>query len=452
MSSIRRRLLLAAALAVSLAFALSGVLVAVLARSALVEQFDDALSARARALSALVEQDGDTVEVELDPGGTPGDVAFFELWAGERVLLRSTSLAGHDLSRAAGELTIEDVRLPDGAAGRQVTMRFAARREPEESSSAGPASIVTLALARPTSEVGSSVDRIAIVLVGAGALGTLLCLALLAGVVRFGLAPLRDLASAIAELRDGYLALRLDRARTPRELAVVVERLDELLARLGAALARERELTAEVAHELRTPLAGLRTTMEVALTKDDRPAEKYRGALTSCLAITVQTERLVETMLSLARLDAGAVALATSEVHVDELVREVLAGQATPLEARGVRVSTELEPATVATDAAKLRVVLANLIDNAASYVDDGGEVRIALAGRRLRVENTGCALPAGDAPQVFERFWRGDAARTSDGAHAGLGLALCKKLVAALGGSIRAEVAGGRFIAEVTL
>ena len=452
MSSIRRRLLVAAALAVSLAFALSGVLVAVLARSALIDEFDEALVARARALSALVEQDGDTIEVEAAPSGSPGDVAYFELWAGERVLLRSTSLAGRDLARAPGELAIDDVALPDGGTGRQVTLRFAARREPEEGTRAGPGSIVTLSLARSTAEVGSSIDRIAIVLVGAGLLGTLLCLALLAGVVRFGLAPLRELASAIDELRDGDLALRLDRARTPRELAVVVERLDDLLARLGAALTRERELTAEVAHELRTPLAGLRTTMEVALSKDDRPAEKYRGALASCLAITVQTERLVETMLSLARLDAGAVALATSEVHVDELVREVLAGHAKPLEARGVRVSTELEPATVATDAAKLRVVLANLIDNAASYVDDSGEVRIALARRELRIENTGCTLPPGDASQVFERFWRGDAARTSDGAHAGLGLALCKKLVGALGGTIAATVADGRFIVEVTL
>lgn len=453
MTSLRRRLLLSAGLAVSLVFALSGVLVAVLARSGLVEQFDDALVARARALSALVEQDEDrvSVEIELDPAGTPGDVAFFELWDGERVLLRSTSLGGTDLARSPGPLAIDDVTTPAGP-GRQVTLRFPARREPDEAHAAGPGRTVTLVLARPTAEVRSSIDRIVLVLVGVGALGTVLCLVLLAGVVRFGLAPLRDLAAAIGELRDGDLALKLDRAKTPRELAAVVERLDDAMTRLGAAIARERELTAEVAHELRTPLAGIRATIEVALSRDDRPAQKYRAALADSLAIAQQTERLVETMLSLARLDAGAVKLATSDVHADELLREILAGHAATLAARQVRVSTELEAVTLSTDRDKLSVVLANLIDNAVSYVDDSGEIRISLTEDRIRIENTGCTLPAGEAPQVFERFWRGDSSRGGTGTHAGLGLALCHKLVDALGGTITARVETGRFISEVTL
>src|SRR6185503_17832453 len=130
----------------------------------------------------------------------------------------------------------------------------------------------------------------------------------------------------------------------------------------------------------------------------------------------------------------------------------ILAQHTSQLEARRVRVSTELEPVTLEADRGKLSVVLANLIDNAASYADDDGEIRISLTAKRLRIENTGCTLPAGDAPQVFERFWRGDASRASTGAHAGLGLALCKKLVDALGGTIVARVDGRRFIAEVTL
>jgi signal transduction histidine kinase len=96
-------------------------------------------------------------------------------------------------------------------------------------------------------------------------------------------------------------------------------------------------------------------------------------------------------------------------------------------------------------------MVIGNLLDNAISYVDDGGEVAVRLRGRRLEIENTGCTLAPADAAHVFERFWRGDAARSA-GTHAGLGLALCKKLVGLLGGTIAARVDGRRFIVEVIL
>ncbi|MBL0220796.1 MAG: HAMP domain-containing protein [Myxococcales bacterium] len=449
MRSIRGRLLVGTAFGVSFAFALSGILVVVLARSSLYAQFDEALLARAHAVSALVEEDA-SVEVELDPAGTPGDVVYVELWAGERVLLRSTNLGANDLVRDPGPLVIRGVELPGGGDGRQITLRFEARREPEDRN-IRPPTMVTLVLARPTSEVTGAVDRLAGVLIGVGGFGTLLCLAILVGVVRFGLAPVRSLAEAIAVLREGDLAVRLEAAATPRELRPVVERLDELLHRLAAAFTRERELTAEVAHELRTPLAGLRATLEVSLSRDDRPVEKYRTALADCLAITRQTERLVETMLSLARLDASSAAPLTEPVELDELVREVLAQQAARAAERQLTVITELAPVTTPTDRDKLRLVVHNLVDNAISYADAGGTIRVELAGPTLRITNTGCTLASVDVAHVFERFWRGDAARSA-GAHAGLGLALCKKLVTLLGGTITAEVADGRFIATVRI
>lgn len=449
MRSIRGRLLIGTALGVSLAFVLSGVLVLVLARASLYAQFDEALLARARAVSALVEED-ETVEVELDPAGTPGDLVYVELWAGERVLLRSTNLGATDLVRDPGELEIRGCTLPGGGDGRQITFRFEARRDAVDRA-AGPPTIVTLVVARPTDGVTSAVGRLAVVVIGVGGLGTLLCLAILVGVVRFGLAPLRSLAEAIGALREADLAVRLEAATTPRELRPVVERLDDLLRRLAAAFARERELTAEMAHELRTPLAGLRVTLEVSLSRDDRPAEKYRTALADCLAITRQTERLVETLLSLARLDAGSASPVTEPVELDALVRDVLADQAGRAEERRLAVVTELLPVTAHTDRDKLRLVIHNLVDNAISYADTGGTIRVVLAGRRLQISNTGCTLTATDVAHVFERFWRGDAARSS-GAHAGLGLALCKKLVAHLGGTITAEVSDGTFVATVEI
>ncbi len=451
MRSIRARLLAGTALGVALAFAIAGVLVLILARSSLYAQFDEALAARAGALEARVEQDGESIEVELDPAGTPGDVAYVEVWAGERVLLRSASLGPHDLVRDAGERAVRDVELPDGGDGRQITRRFPARREPEEHSDRSP-STVTLVLARPRAEVDSAMTRLGGVLIGVGVFGTLLCLAILVGVVRFGLAPVRSLAAAIADLREGDLAVNIAAATTPRELTPVIERLDELLRRLATAFDREREQTAEIAHELRTPIAGLRATLEVALSKDDRPPEKYRAALADCLAITRQTERLVETMLSIARFDAGnAEPVATVSVDLDELVRESVATIAVRAVERNVTLVTALPAVTATTDRDRLQLVVHNLLDNAVSYVDSGGTIRIELGLGTLTVSNTGCALTPADIEHVFDRFWRGDTAR-SGGMHAGLGLALCKKLVRSLGGTITARVDQGSFVAVVTL
>lgn len=450
MTSIRARLLAGTGLGVALGFAIAGALVLVLARSSLYRQFDDALVARASALAALVEEDGGSVEVEIAPGGVPGDPTYFELWDGEHVLLRSTSLGAGDLARGPGRQSIESVELPDGSPGRQVTSRFAARREPSDRSPRAP-SIVTLVLARPIAELSAATTRLGVALLGGGLIGTLVCLVILTGAIRFGLAPVRSLAAAIAELREGAVSVGLDTARTPRELRPVIDRLDELLRRLAGAIVRERELTAEVAHELRTPIAGLRATIEVTLSKTDRLVEKYLQALAECLEITRQTERLVETMLSLARAEASDQPLIREVVHLDDLLREGVAMIAARADERAVSVTCELPLVTATTDRDQLLLVIQNLLDNAVSYVDDRGAISVELSPGTITISNTGCALAPADIERVFERFWRGDAARSA-GTHAGLGLALCKKLVRRLGGTISARVEGTSFVVVVGL
>lgn len=453
--SMRARLLAGLSLGVALTFAISGAVILWLTRASLMSQFDESLISRAHSLAALIEDDAAVIEIEMDPAGTFGDPLAFEIWQDERVLMRSNTLGQGDLERSpAPQLEVPVLRwvtLPGQRKGRQVTLYFQPRREPEQEHEERPRLTATLVVARPTTEVSGAIDRVAGVLIVVGVLGTLLCLAISLGVVRFGLAPVRSLAASIAEIREGDLGARLDSAATPRELRPVVERLDELLRRLAAAFARERELTAEVAHELRTPLAGLRATLEVALIRADRPAEKYRAALAECLAITRQTEGLVMTMLSLARLDAGALTAEAEPVALEALVAEVLAPLRSRAEARGVTVLAELPPTEVITDPEKLRVVVHNLVENAVSYVDEGGSIAIELSGPTLQIRNTGCTLTPAEASRVFERFWRGDAAR-SDGAHAGLGLALCQKLMAILGGTIAVKVSGDTFVATVKL
>jgi len=132
-----------------------------------------------------------------------------------------------------------------------------------------------------------------------------------------------------------------------------------------------------------------------------------------------------------------------SRVEVKALLEEVLRTHATKAKDRRVTIATELADVSRDTDRDKLRVLVENVIDNAVSYVDEGGRIDIQLTATGLEVTNTGCELT--DAAKVFERFWRGDKAR-SDRSHGGVGLALCKKLAELIGGSIEATVDDGRF------
>jgi two-component system, OmpR family, heavy metal sensor histidine kinase CusS len=458
--SLRTRLLVGTVIAVAATFVAVGVVATQLTRSSMQAQFEDALWAKAQELAAQVEEDDGKTTSEIDPK-TLGANEAFEVWVAGRVLAKSPSLGSADLVPAA-DRAMTMTTLPGGARAQQVTLRGLPRPEPDDHGREGaereeddekaahlqlpPIAVV---LARSTFEVDASTRRVTTVLIGVGLVGIALCVVLMLIIIHSALAPVRAMASAIAAVRADQLTARIETAATAAELVPIAKRLDELLARLAAAFARERELTAEVGHELRTPLAGLRATLELALDRE-RPADKYRAALVQSLAITLDTERVVEALLSLARLDAGQAVADATPIDLDQLVRDVVPSIATRAAERNIELVTELEPVTLTTDRDKVRLVLANLFDNAVTYADDGGEIRVTLIGTVLRVSNTGCTLGADQVAHVFDRFWRADKARETG--HVGIGLALCKKLVELLGGTIDVVVRDGRFIATVAL
>ena len=457
--SLRTRLLVGTIVAVAATFVAVGVVATRMTRSSMQAQFDAALVAKAEELVAQVEEDDGKTTSEIDPKTLAANEAF-EVWADGKVLAKSPSLGTEDLVPAA-DRAMTVATLPNGLVAKQITLRGLPRPEPDDHGKgsdrdeddekpAHPAlPPIAVVLARSTIEVDSSTHRITGVLIGVGLVGIALCVVVMLLIIQTGLAPVRALASAIAAVRADELTSRVESATTAAELVPIAQRLDELLARLAAAFARERELTAEVGHELRTPLAGLRATLELALDRE-RPADKYRAALVQSLAITLETERVVEALLSLARLDAGQAVAHATPVDLDQLVRDVMPTIATRVAERKIELVTELEPVTLTTDRDKLRLVFVNLFDNAVTYANEGGEIRVTLTGTVLRVSNTGCALGAEQAAHVFDRFWRADKARETG--HVGIGLALCKKLVELLGGTIDVAVRDGRFIATVAL
>jgi signal transduction histidine kinase len=235
----------------------------------------------------------------------------------------------------------------------------------------------------------------------------------------------------------------------PSELRPIVERLTQTLDLLKRAFAREKQAAADISHELRTPLAALLTTIDVALRKN-RSAEEYREMLSDCRATGKQITQLVERLLILARLDAGADTLRPRLVDVAELTEQCTTMVRPLAEARGLTLKLHRNgPAEFKTDPDKFREVVTNLLHNAIEYNRPDGSVEVALEEQpgklQLEVRDTGIGIAPAAREQIFERFYRADPSRAAEGLHAGLGLAIVKGYVDLMGGQIRVDSAEGQ-------
>ena len=232
----------------------------------------------------------------------------------------------------------------------------------------------------------------------------------------------------------------------PRELTPVGLALDRLLERVQAALRHERTLTADAAHELRTPLAALRAQAQVALRATD--AAERAEALQALMAGVDRATHLVNAVMTLARLDAREAKPAelpvTDLVAVVRLVLDELAPAAT---ANGVEVAFVPAGGTVRGDADALAILVRNLVDNALRHTRSRVEVAIERDAKSVRVavSDDGPGVPSGMSGRVFDRFFRAGASDTG----AGLGLALVQRVAELHGGSVmldRAPLGGARF------
>ncbi|MBN1845379.1 MAG: HAMP domain-containing histidine kinase [Sedimentisphaerales bacterium] len=451
-------------------------------RSALEHQFDSALLSTARMLSAGVEMELSPPETETEPGHQDEiagvdfefDVqmmpefhraehpAYFQLWRQDGgVAARSASLGGDDLDRFAGLDTTPEFRslvLKNRRPGRAVGLQFLPLLE-DEDRPAEPAKDhrLTLVVARDAGQMQSHLLFLRRLL-ATGTLGIML-LALLATVlvVRRGLKPLQSLSAAIAAVDESDLSGRLETGPLPIEIAPIRERLNDLLERLERSFNRERRFTADVAHELRTPLAGLRSTLEVALSRD-REGPQYRASLRDCSAMIRHMETSVGTLLTLARIEAGQVSFACTSIGLAERIVSCWRPFAEKAREKGVRLENRV-PAelTCQTDPDYLALILTNLLENAVTYVNPAGDIQITAGCTgpyvEIAIANSGCTLSPKQAAEVFDRFWQGDPARSKTGSHCGLGLALVQKIVRALQGTIQADIDNaGRFTIRLRL
>jgi len=296
--------------------------------------------------------------------------------------------------------------------------------------------------------------------------GTLTRLIVAAGVVIVFVAPLsgywlagratRPLARIIttaARLRPSHMEERLPIRGTEDELDQLSVTINHFLDQLRDYLERNREFVANAAHELRSPLAAVQSSVEVALNTD-RSVEEYQDMLCEIADQCGQLRVLVNQLLLLAEADTTDRAPEKRPVHFDRLVEKSVDMFRGAAEERGITLRAELaQNLVVYGNGDRLRQVINNLIDNSLKFSPRGGQVLVTLQYELahqqivLKVADTGMGISPEDLPHVFDRFYRGDKSRQRENlTHGnGLGLSICQSIVVAHGGTIRAESMPGR-------
>ena len=271
---------------------------------------------------------------------------------------------------------------------------------------------------------------------------------------RKALAPVAAIATEARRITDRNLDVRLPIAETQDEISHLSDTLNQMLARVESGVRSIRDFTANAAHELRTPLALIRTEVEVALSRP-RAAEEYREACEQVQMETVRMAGLIDSLLILARADAGMEALRCELVDANRLAFEV--GEkwqtAMRLALLEFRVETTPEPMFVRGDMNALQRLLTILLDNAVRYTQPGGSVNLCVAregsGVFFGVQDTGIGIAAEHQPRIFDRFYRVDRTRGGPYRGSGLGLTLAKWIAEKHGTGISLEStvgAGSRF------
>jgi len=250
--------------------------------------------------------------------------------------------------------------------------------------------------------------------------------------------PIADISATAVKISAGDLSQRIDVAETESELGRLATVLNSTFARLDAAFAQQQQFTSDAAHELRTPVSVMLTQAQTALNRE-RSAAEYRETIESCQRAAQRMRRLIESLLELARLDAGQQKMKQSRFDLAQTARDCATLVAPLAEERHVKIACEVPPLECVGDSERLAQVITNLLTNAITYNKENGAVRIHGETKNgsviLTVSDTGQGISADDLPRVFDRFYRADSSRTSG--NTGLGLAISKAIVEAHGGEI---------------
>ena len=254
-------------------------------------------------------------------------------------------------------------------------------------------------------------------------------------IVRCGLRPIDTTAKQLQEISHPNVTKPIfDKKKVPEELRPFVNALNDMLARLNSVLQRQKQFTSDAAHELRTPLAAAKSTLQAAQMHHRQPDE-YRQAIQNTLEDIARMERLIEQLLILARMDGVGAQLVTEEIQLDVLLRELAETyDEKAKQTQGKVILTKSSPMTIQGDLDELVRMFSNILDNAIRYGLSGGTVSIALISgpngyATVSIHDEGGNIPPDAIPHLFDRFYRVDHSRSSSTGGIGLGLAIARQI-----------------------
>ncbi|MBB3292075.1 two-component system OmpR family sensor kinase [Mitsuaria sp. BK045] len=464
MLSFRRRLALLHVVVVTTVLAVAATLTYLSLVTALRAQLDGALLALAeQEASILAASPGLPVAVH-EPGTTAAPPPYARLDRLVQIIGPRGEVLARSANLGAASLPNEAALLARLARGETVFEHLAFGDEPTRRVSVPVHGGRALAV-----QVAGSLDDVDHAVASAGWVFLVMSLVLVVVLTTAGaqltgrvFGAVDDIVRQARRIGGRTLAERLPHPGTRDEIGRLIDTLNDMLARLEHAFEAQRRFTADASHELRSPLSRLRTELEITLRRP-RGADEYVQALRSGLEDVARLTALVEELLTLARLDAGQDTAPVAPVAIGPILEAVVRRARPAAQARGMTLSLagtddSGADALEANAAARvprelLMLVATNLVENAVKYGTAGGSVLVSVVARpdgtELVVEDDGPGLPAEERERVFERFYRGAAARAADIEGTGLGLALCDLIVRAAGGRIEVGVSrwgGARF------
>lgn len=457
MISIRRRISAWMLPGLAIVWALGGIAVFSAYHSAIFSSIDSENMTITRAVRASQRSQG--------RGGGPGwgnerpdmadlgeDGLFYQTWNLDgKTLSKSANLGENDLPQPKiKEETLIRRTLTLPALGRVRTVEMAFGMGHHGDSGFGPptrvgggGSPMIVVVARDLATADASLQRALIGIAGAGLLMVGGMALLLKLALRNGLQPLDTLAAAVADVDPSSLHARFSTDSEPLELRPIVSRLDSLMDRVEAGFLRERRFGADLAHELRTPIAEMRTKLDLAATwPEERTDELFHAAQ----EITQRMQRVVDTMLQLANLEGGSDGFPLESVPLAPIVAEAWSPYEMIATERKLKADVHCaEDTRVSGNPELWKHILANLFSNAVDYTSQGGSIRFSMQKNGISISNSIGDLTIRNADKMFERFWRSDGSR-SDSRHSGLGLSLVQACAHRMGYHASAALQDGEY------
>lgn len=275
-------------------------------------------------------------------------------------------------------------------------------------------------------------------------------------IIKRVLKPLRDLCESISRMHDFDDLNIPDDGTRVFEIQTLRTALKNLFERLHVVYDHQKEFLAHVAHELRTPLGGIRAISELALRKE-RSSQKYQESLNKSLAITLEMQQSIENLMELSKVEAGSASIEYSEFSIQELIKERLERLAERMKKRNLSIHMDCAAdKAIYGSVSYMRILLKNIIENSCCYAPEDSEIEIKVSENEesisIEIRNQTLDLKPEDIPCIWERLWRKDSARSSGNSHFGVGLTMVREIAAALNLGLSASVKNGLFSIKVSV